>query len=347
MRYVSRSLCLLLCSLCASFATANDYHWLSDEESPAAPIPHDDPAAGRDDSLSSCYSDSCCSSDCCDACDSCCERRPLLGFIQPTDTCWANFISPMTNPVYFEDPRTLTEARLIFINHKLPSLLNGAVPASSLQVLALQMRAAISEDLSIIATKDGFVFADSDAPLDDGWANIAAGLKYNLWKDVASQRILSAGLTFEIPTGTPRALQGRGDGIFDLFLTGGAQLGNYSHAISAAGFLLPCDRTANSSLFYWSNHFDTELVDNFYGFVEFNWYHWMGSGDGGIPGVEGLDFFNLGSSGVSGNDIVTGAFGIKVKPTVLQEIGVAWEFPLTERRDVIDNRLTADWIIRY
>jgi len=253
----------------------------------------------------------------------------------------------MTNPVYFEDPRTLTEARLIFIQHKIPSLLNGAVPASDVQVLALQVRAALSDDLSIIATKDGFVFADADAPLDDGWANIAMGLKYNLWKDVASQRILSAGVTFEIPTGTPKALQGRGDGMFDLFLTGGAQVGNFSHAISAAGFILPCDRSANSSLFYWSNHFDTKLRDKLYTFVEFNWYHWMGSGDNGIPGVEGLDFFNLGSSGVAGNDIVTGAFGFKVKPTVLQEIGIAWEFPLTERRDILDNRLTADWIIRY
>lgn len=253
----------------------------------------------------------------------------------------------MTNPVYFEDPRTLTEARLIFIHHNLPSLLNGAVPASDIQILALQVRAALSDDLSIIATKDGFVFAGSDAPLDDGWANIALGLKYNLWKDASSQRILSAGVTFEMPTGTPRSLQGRGDGLFDLFLTGGAQIGNYSHVISAAGFILPSDRSANSSLFYWSNHFDTKLRDRLYSFIEFNWYHWMGSGDNGIPGVEGLDFFNLGSSGVAGNDIVTGAFGFKIKPTVLQEIGIAWEVPLTERRDIIDNRLTADWIIRY
>ena len=67
----------------------------------------------------------------------------------------------------------------------------------------------------------------------------------------------------------------------------------------------------------------------------------------GVPGIEGLDIIRLGSTGVSGNDIVTGAFGFKVKPSTLTEVGVAWEVPLTNRRDIIDNRLTADLILRY
>ena len=81
--------------------------------------------------------------------------------------------------------------------------------------------------------------------------------------------------------------------------------------------------------------------------MEFNWYHWMGSGDVGLVGIEGLDVINLGSRGVAGNDIVTGAFGAKFKPGPHSEIGVAWELPLTERRDIIENRLTVDLILRY
>ena len=73
----------------------------------------------------------------------------------------------------------------------------------------------------------------------------------------------------------------------------------------------------------------------------------MRSGAGGVPGLEGGDLINLGSTGVAGNDIVTGAIGGKYKPTDYTEIGVAWEVPLTDRRDVLDNRLTVDWIIRY
>jgi len=63
--------------------------------------------------------------------------------------------------------------------------------------------------------------------------------------------------------------------------------------------------------------------------------------------VEGGDLFNLGSVGVAGNDIVTGAIGLKLKPHAGMEIGVAWEVPLTRRRDLLENRLTVDWILRY
>ncbi len=65
----------------------------------------------------------------------------------------------------------------------------------------------------------------------------------------------------------------------------------------------------------------------------------------GLP--EGGDLFNFGSTGVAGNDIVTGAFGMKYKPCKNTEVGVAWEAPLTDRRDVLDNRLTFDFILRY
>lgn len=57
--------------------------------------------------------------------------------------------------------------------------------------------------------------------------------------------------------------------------------------------------------------------------------------------------FNFGSTGVAGNDIATGAFGAKYKPNRHVETGVAWELPLTERRDILDNRLTVDAIVRY
>ena len=73
----------------------------------------------------------------------------------------------------------------------------------------------------------------------------------------------------------------------------------------------------------------------------------MRSGRNGFPEVEGGDLFNFGSTGVSGNDIVTCAVGVKYKPTDLMEAGVAWEFPITDRRDVLEHRLNVNWIIRY
>lgn len=110
----------------------------------------------------------------CDGCDGCGggSSGGLLGYglIKQSESCYDDFISPMTNPVYFEDPRQLTEARLIFINHKLPFLLN--IPGGRIQAYVLQARLRLTERLSFIAVKDGFVVSDS-VFIDDGWADIA------------------------------------------------------------------------------------------------------------------------------------------------------------------------------
>lgn len=283
-----------------------------------------------------------CGSGCCDRCCSglCCGDR-FLGLFAPSDG-FTDFISPITNPVYFESPRTLTEARFIYLRHKVPLPAGGG----TLNLFAVQLRAALTERLSVIATKDGYI-TSTNPLIDDGWANVNLGLKYNLFADYARRALLSAGLTYQLPVGSSRTLQANGDGIFNLFLAGGLGYGKY-HWLSTSGFVLPSDTAANSQLWYWSNHFDRRLGDTpLFALFEFNWYHWMRSGKGGIPGVEGVDLFNFGSTGVAGNDIVTGAFGLKYKRTDHLEAGIAWELPLTQRRDVFDNRLTADLILRY
>lgn len=285
--------------------------------------------------------DGCCDA-CCDCGSACCNKR-LLGLIAPSDHCFDDFISPMTNPVFFEDPRTLTEARAIFLRHEVPTAALGG----TVHLFAVQLRAALTDRLSIIATKDGFVTSTSPL-IDDGWSDVAAGLKYNLFADPQSQRLLSTGFTYEMPVGTPRTLQGNGDGEFHLFLSGGMQLLENAHWISGTGFRIPSDPAAESRMWYWSNHLDYQMSDRWYVLTELNWYTWIGSGlNTTLPGVEGGDLFNLGSVGVSGNDIVTNAVGLKYKRSRHSEIGVAYEYPLTDRRDVLQNRLTVDWIFRY
>lgn len=317
---------LAVLGLFTGSAFANDYFSTADGDPVVA-----------DSSCDSCY------------CEECCCKPALLGVIKPTDTAWSGFISPMSNPVFFEDPRTLTEARFIFAHHNLPPLAGGAIPASDIQVLALQLRAALTDDLSIIATKDGFFFASPDAPLDDGWLDLSLGLKYNLWKDCECQRILSVGGTFELPTGSRRALQGNGDGEFNMFASYGAQIGDCNHFITTAGLRLPANSNAENEVFYWAAHLDRQIAGtNLYGFVEGNWYHWLGNGNvAAFNGIQGLDFFNFGSTGVAGSNIVTGAVGVKWTPTLLQEVGVAYEGPLTNTQGVIQNRLIVNYILRY
>jgi hypothetical protein len=265
------------------------------------------------------------------------------GLIKKSDHAFDDFISPMTNPIFFEDPRALTEARPIFIQHKVPLAAGGG----DVQVYAVQLRARLSENVSLIATKDGYI--KSTNPLvQDGWADLSLGLKFNLIRDVAQQRLLSGGFTFEVPTGEADPLQGNGDGELNLFLTGGRQIGCNAHWLMATGLRQPMNTTDESTSIYVSNHLDYRIRRGVYLLTELNWFHWTKSGqDGPIPGIEGLDLINLGSPGVTGNDIVTGAAGVKFKPGSHSEIGVAFEFPMTERRDIIDNRLTVDCIFRY
>ena len=78
----------------------------------------------------------------------------------------------MTNPVFFEDPRMLTEARLIYLNHTLP----GALGSGDVDAVALQLRARLTERLSLIATKDGFIMYGSDVPVADDALLIECGL---------------------------------------------------------------------------------------------------------------------------------------------------------------------------
>jgi hypothetical protein len=271
----------------------------------------------------------------------CCQPR-LFGLFAPSDHRFGSFISPMTNPIFFEDPRTLTEARFIFFHHVIPQDTGGG----TVQLMAMQVRAALTERLSIVAAKDGY--ATSSHPLiDDGWADIAVGLKYNLWADPFAQRLLSVGASYELPVGSTRLFQGNGEGEFHLYLTGGTQLGCRAHWLSGFGWRLPVDGTDESQSIYWSNHWDYRLLPRLYFLTEVNWYHWTQSGQAAPFDFEGLDVINFGSQNVAGNDIVTGAIGFKFKPHDGMEIGIAWEAPLTDRRDIIDNRLTFDWILRY
>lgn len=254
-----------------------------------------------------------------------------------------SFVSPITNPIFFEDPRALTEIRPIFVNHKAPLTAGGG----SVQLYAAQIRLRLTENVSLIAVKDGYINS-SNALIGDGWGDLGAGLKFTFLRDVERQSIWSGGFTVGLPTGDRDALQGNGDGELNLFLSGAKKLSNRINWMTASGIRTPFNNSDQSMSSYWSNHINCQVTNSFYLVAEANWFHWLSAGkDGPVPGVEGLDIINLGSPGVAGNDIVTAAFGFKYKAGRHSELGCAFEFPLTERRDIIDNRITLDWRLRY
>lgn len=274
--------------------------------------------------------------------------------IRPSDPCFDDFISPMINFVYFEDPRNLTELRPIFVNHWVPPTVGNGISADgSVQLYAAQFRIALSERLSLIAVKDGFIVDETQGALggllSDGWADVTAGLKYNLVRDAQRGRLLSVGGTYEIPVGSTRALQAIGDGEFHFFVTGGQRLGcGNAHFLTSLGYRTAVDDTLQGSAIHWSNHFDIRVTDRLYLFTELAWWHWTDDASGGAAlGIGGQDLFNLSANDIVGNDLVTQNVGVKLKQNRNRELGVAYEFPLTANNDIIDGRLQVDLIFRY
>jgi len=309
----------------------------------------------------------CCDLQCCDdGCDSCglgcsvCDLDQLMNrfdcsdLIKPSDRCFDDFISPMINFVYFEDPRTLTELRPIFVSQNVPdTLAGGATAGGSVQLYAMQFRLALSDRLSLIGVKDGYIVDNTAGALDtlinSGWADITAGLKYNLIRDTCKGRLASVGFTYEIPVGSEGALQSVGDGEVHLFATAGQRLldGN-AHFLTAGGYRFAIDDDVQGSAIHWSNHLDFRVTDRVYLFTEAAWWHWTDEATTGLPlGVAGQDLFNLQSTGVDGNDLVTQNVGLKFKPRRNMEAGIAYEFPVTGFQDVIDDRIQAELIVRF
>lgn len=275
------------------------------------------------------------------------EERAERRFLE-SDHAFDNFIGPITNPVFSKDPRSLTEARALFIHNSIDP--NSLLGPGNFQAYALQIRLALTERLTFIADKDGFAtIRPNSGPHTSGFLNVGAGLKYVFLRDVENQTLGAAGFMYEIPSGQPGAYSNFGNGTFTFFLTGGKELSDQrTHVLGTVGYQVPVDSTANSSYYYTSLHIDRQY-GKFYPLLECNWFHYVAAGNHGFPtGIgEGDGLLNLGTSGVVGNDLVTLAVGAKYRFTNCAELGAAWEFPVSNRHDLLNNRVTVDFILRY
>ncbi len=271
-------------------------------------------------------------------------ERPMF----MSDHCFDNFIGPMTNPVLSKDARSLTEARVLFVQNKIDP--QHPFGSGDFQAYGLQLRLALTERLTLIADKEGYAKISPAVGADaDGALNLAVGLKYAFIRDVENQFLLTGGFMYEIPTGSGDVFQDHGDGIFSFFASTGKEFAGTSHWLNTVGYQVPVDGNAHSSFIYWSTHVDRQYGGWFYPMIEANWYHWVSSGNRGLPAAlgEGDGLINLGTSGVTGNDVVTVAIGAKAKINRHVEFGGAWELPVSPRHDLLNNRLTADLIFRY
>src|SRR5262249_46783738 len=108
-----------------------------------------------------------------------------------------------------------------------------------------------------------------------------------------------------------------------------------------------------------SAHLDYDVgnLHKIYPLMELNWFSYTKAGTNVyvigdnvvVPklGFEGADLINFGARGVAGHNFVSLAFGMRYKFCEAIQLGGAFEFPITGRRDLMDYRLTFDAIFRY
>jgi hypothetical protein len=273
-----------------------------------------------------------------------------------SDHAFDGFISPVTNPFFFEDPRALTEVRPIFIYQHVPNhtpIFGGA----DIEFFGLQARAALTERLSLVLSKLGWVWAEVHEPAPGfashtGFAEVQLGPQYTIIRNEKSGTLLALGVNFDIPAGPHKVWQDTGNLSISPYLSFGQGfclpiVGNL-HFLNTTGYNFSTNNQ-RSEFFYSSFHLDWDVADwhRFYPLVELNWFSYTSGGHGPPLGFEGTDLFNFGATGVSGHNDLSIAVGARYKFTECVQFGAAAEFPLIGSHDLSNFRLTVDMIFRY
>lgn len=291
------------------------------------------------------------------------------GLAQDKAVDWTDMtISPVLNPVFFEDPTIRTEVRPIFMHHTVsrgfPSAL--ALGGGDIQLYAAQIRWAVNDRLAIIARKDGYVSADlgalhtlsGQADRYDGFADLQAGVKYAVIDDKEKQLIVTPGLTLELPTGNQEVFQGHGMGEWDLFVSA-AKGYNKFHVTGNAGLRLPNNMSKNTAQLHYSLQLDNYLHRYFIPFVAANAFTTLNSTGAGtavnhqgvaaaLPfNTEGFDLINFGSSQAAGTTRLT--LGLGFRSRILDNLygGFGWEKAAGVGNSLFGDRFTVDFIFRF
>lgn len=272
-----------------------------------------------------------------------------------SDHMFDGFISPVTNPFLFEDPRSLTEARPIFIYQKIPSSQPDFL-GGNISYFGVQGRLALSDRWSFVFHKLGGIWINpgSASRFDDesSFAELWLGPKWTFYRGEENGILAAAGLQFQLPVGSSRAFQNTGNLSIAPYLSYAQnflrdfQFGSFNF-LANTGFAFATNNERSS--YYWlSAHLDFDVMNahRFYPLVELNWFVVTNTGRSTPIGAEGRDLINFGGQ-AGGTGLLTGAFGGRVKITESAQLGAAFEIPFAGRRDLFRNRFTVDFILRY
>jgi hypothetical protein len=277
-----------------------------------------------------------------------------------------NFINWVSNPLQNIDPRAVTAIYPLFGSAWVSN--TPPIPDGDFQLYGPAMTVALSDRFAMGMNQGGFADAHfSRNPIDrdrlirldplgrfrdvetdrtrDGWLNVGGFFQYTLIADVQDQFLLTGGLRWEAPCGSPEIFQGRGPVHLAPYLTTGKEFGNF-HVLATTGYQFPAGPgNDNTQLFYSNLHVDRQTFGWLYPLVEVNSLYHTTSVNFGLPTRRGLiDFGNFESEG----NIVTLAVGANAVliPEKL-EIGAVYTTVIASQHDFGANGLLVKMTLRY
>ncbi len=260
-------------------------------------------------------------------------------------TAEQTFVHPITAGYYHENSFVTSDLRAWYIYHNFDAngVANGGIGGDA-QIAALQVRLALTDRLQLVAYKDGYVWFNDSVVNDDGWNDIAAGLKYNFYRDVDEQLYMSAGIGYQFDLGDSAVLQD--DEILRLWFSADKGFDNL-HLGATFNYFIATDTESslgNSDTISWHLHADYYVTDWFSPVLEFNGYHTVDEGTVAVP-FSGLDVANLG--GGQGEDVVTAGIGAEFRVWQDLAIRAAYEFPLTNNSQLFGDRITVSLVYSF
>ena len=258
---------------------------------------------------------------------------------------YEDFVMPVGQFTYFEDPFITTDLRLIYVYHTIPN--RSVLRGGQVHLIAAQIRVALTERLALIATKDGYSWVDTHVTsAGDGWNDLAIGLKYALYSKPEDHFLVSTGMRWEWSNGSSDAFQG-GAQELSPFISMAKGFGKF-HFLGAVSGRIPTNRHNGNYSLVWNMHLDYELTETFRPLIEFHGIHWLSNG-GRLPfGEDFLDVGSLGASKARGRDFFSAGVGFRWQAMDNVSVGFTWEFPLESAAEHLQaNRFTFNTVISF
>lgn len=250
------------------------------------------------------------------------------------------FYDPVGSPLYFEKPFNDTSVKLLYLHHEFGS--DSVLQGGDLDVYAVQVRLALTERLGFIATKDGYSDLNADAlPQDEGWNDVAFGLKYAFYVDRESDMVATFGGRYMMGNGDAQVLQG-GVQEFSPFISIAKGWDKF-HLIGNLTDRIPLDNDKGNNVLQWDIHADYEVLDGVAPMLEIHGLHYLDDGTRTPLSIGGADYSNLGSTNVSGSTVIWAGAGARAKLSPHLSVGATYEYPLTNKdADIFGSRVTVD-----